>query len=104
MIIISKIFNWYFSKQTLPYWCLLVLDSAVMFFSGLLTYWIFHRSSSMFDHRIEVFYTCLMYAAVSWIGARVFKTYLGIVRFSSFVDLLKVGYANLLSMAISLGL
>ena len=101
MIIFSKILNWYFSKQTLPYWCLILLDSAIVLFSGLFTYWVFHRSSFMFDHRFEVLYTCLLYVAVSWIGARVFRTYLGIVRFSSFVDLQKVAYANLLSMTIA---
>ena len=101
MKILSKILNWYFSKQTLPYWCLLLLDSAIVLFSGLFTYWVFHRSSFMFDHRFEVLYTCLLYVAVSWIGARVFRTYLGIVRFSSFVDLQKVAYANLLSMTIA---
>ena len=101
MKILSKILNWYFSKKTLPYWCLLLLDSAIVLFSGLFTYWVFHRSSFMFDHRFEVLYTCLLYVAVSWIGARVFRTYLGIVRFSSFVDLQKVAYANLLSMTLA---
>ena len=101
MKILSKILNWYFSKKTLPYWCLILLDSAIVLFSGLFTYWVFHRSSFMFDHRFEVLYTCLLYVAVSWIGARVFRTYLGIVRFSSFVDLQKVAYANLLSMTIA---
>jgi len=101
MKIFSKILNWYFSKQTLPYWCLILLDSAIVLFSGLFTYWVFHRSSFMFDHRFEVLYTCMLYVAVSWIGARVFRTYLGIVRFSSFVDLQKVAYANLLSMTLA---
>ena len=101
MKIFSKLLYWYFSKQTLPYWCLILLDSAIVLFSGLFTYWVFHRSSFMFDHRFEVLYTCLLYVAVSWIGARVFRTYLGIVRFSSFVDLQKVAYANLLSMTIA---
>ena len=101
MKIFSKLLYWYLSKKTLPYWCLILLDSAIVLFSGLFTYWVFHRSSFMFDHRFEVLYTCLLYVAVSWIGARVFRTYLGIVRFSSFVDLQKVAYANLLSMTIA---
>ncbi len=100
----NKLFEWYFNKQSLPYWYLLLIDSVIVFFSGLFTYWIFNRTSNMYDHRFEVTYTCLMYMAVSWIGAKKYKTYLGIVRFSSFVDLQKVAYASLLSIAISLGL
>ena len=98
---LSKILNWYFNKKALPYWSLFLVDSAIILFSGLFTYWVFHRTLNMFDHRFDVLYTCLLYVAVSWIGARVFRTYLGIVRFSSFVDLQKVAYANLLSMTIA---
>ena len=43
-----------------------------------------------------------MYVLFSLIGARVFSTYSGIVRFSSFVDLLNVAYANGLTFAIAL--
>ena len=51
----------------------------------------------MFTHRIDVLYTSLFYVVISWIGARVFRTYSGVVRYSSFVDLLRVAYANVLS-------
>jgi len=101
MISLLKILNWYLNKKALPYWSLFLVDSAIVLFSGLFTYWAFHRTLNMFDHRFDVLYTCLLYVAVSWIGARVFRTYLGIVRFSSFVDLQKVAYANLLSMTIA---
>ena len=55
----------------------------------------------MFDHRFAVLYTCLMYMLISWIGARAFRTYMGVVRYSSFVDLLRVAYANIVSMIIA---
>ena len=47
-------------------------------------------------------YTSLLYAAIYLIGARCFHTYLGVVRYSSFVDLLRVCYANALSLVIAL--
>ena len=56
----------------------------------------------MFENRFDVLYTALLYAALSIIGARVFHTYSGVVRYSSFVDLMKVAYANLLNMVIAL--
>lgn len=55
----------------------------------------------MFTLRFEVLYTLLLYVVISWVGARLFNTYLGVVRYSSFVDLMKVAYANLVSMIIA---
>ncbi len=98
----NKLLNWYFSKESLPYWCLFLADSIIVFFSGLLTFWAENRTLVMFNHRFAVLYTVLLYVAISWIGARLFKTYLGVVRYSSFVDLMKVAYANLVSVAIVL--
>lgn len=97
----SRLLSWYFSKASLPYWCIVIVDSAIVFFSGLLTYWIFNKTMEMFTHRFEVLYTMLMYVLISWIGAKLFNTYLGVVRYSSFVDLMKIGYANLVSIVIA---
>ena len=100
----SKLLNWYFSKKSLPYWCLFLADSIIVFFSGLLTFWAENRTLVMFNHRFAVLYTALLYVAISWIGSRLFKTYLGVVRYSSFVDLMKVAYANTVSTIIVIGL
>lgn len=98
----SKFLRWYFSKNSLPYWCIFLIDGIVVLLSGLLTYWVFHRTMGMFTHRIEVLYTSLFYVLISWISARVFRTYSGVIRYSSFVDLLRVAYANGLSLMIAL--
>jgi len=98
----NKLLNWYFKKKSLPYWCLFLIDSIIVLFSGLFTYWIFNRTMEMFTHRFDVLYTSLFYVVVSWIGARVFRTYSGVVRYSSFVDLQRVAYANLLSAIIAI--
>ena len=98
----DKLLNWYFNKKSLPYWCLFLIDSIIVLFSGLFTYWIFNRTMEMFTHRFDVLYTSLFYVVISWIGARVFRTYSGVVRYSSFVDLQRVAYANLLSAIIAI--
>ena len=97
-----KLLRWYFTKNALPYWCMLLMDSCILVASGLLIYWVLHRTQSIFDNRIEVFYSLLLYMLVSWIGARLFHTYQGVIRYSSFVDLMHLAYANLLSLLISL--
>lgn len=99
---IHKILSWYFSKESLPYWCILLLDCLIVLLSGVFTYWVFHKTMVLIDHRFEVLYTMLMYIFISIIGAKSFRTYSGIVRYSSFIDLLKVAYANGLAMIIAL--
>ena len=98
----DRLLSWYFSKESLPYWCIFLIDSAIMLLSGLFTYWIFNRTLNTFDHRFAVLYSALLFMVISWIGARIFRTYSGIVRFSSFVDLQRVAYANAFSLLIAI--
>ena len=51
---------------------------------------------------MTLLWTMLLYSALGMICARVFRTYSGVVRFSGFVDLLKVVYANALTFAVAL--
>ena len=43
---VSKLINWYFSKKTLPFWGIVLLDSLIVLFSYYLVYWFFFRNSS----------------------------------------------------------
>ncbi len=97
---IKNLLTWYFSKKTLPYWCLLLIDCGIVLVSGVITYWMFNKSQVMFDNRQAVSYTLLFYTLLSLVGARIFHTYSGIVRYSSFIDLLYVAYSNLLSLVL----
>ena len=56
----------------------------------------------MFANRFAVLYTALFFSLLSWVGARLFKTYSGVVRYSSFVDLMKVAYANAVTLVLAL--
>lgn len=99
---LTKFVDWYFSKRALPFWCLFIMDIAIVFISVLFTYWVFNRTGVMYEERINILYTALLFAALSAVGAKVFHTYSGIVRYSSFVDLMKVAYANGLSLLLAL--
>ena len=98
----NKILSWYFTKNTLPYWCVLIADCLFVFFSGIFTYWIFNKTAVLFDHRFAVIYTMLIYTVFAVVGFRAFRTYSGIVRYSSFVDLLRVAYGSSLSLGLAL--
>ena len=93
--------NWYFSKGALPYWCILLLDFLLLMIGGILTYWIFiYRKRVTFDQSL-LLQTLFVYALPSIVGARLFRTYSGIIRFSSFVDLARVFYSSLVALAIA---
>ena len=95
---LDKLVNWYFTKNSLPYWCVLILDSMILFLSGLFVFWLFNRTLEMVAFRFEVIYTMLIYVLFGWIGFRMFRTYAGVVRYSSFVDLMHVAMGCTVSM------
>ena len=103
MNLFKKLANWYFSKKALPYWCVLIFDLLVLLFAGLFTYFIFiYRRQVEVDIWLLVKTLC-MYVVPSLVGARMFHTYAGIVRYSSFVDLMHVAYANGVSLVVAFG-
>ena len=99
---LNKLFNWYFNKNALPYWCIFLFDSIILLLSGLISHGVFNYWSMGDENFGMVMCTLLLFVLLSSIGSKVFYTYTGILRYSSFVDLLRVGYANALSCAIVL--
>ena len=96
-----KIVSWYFKKNSLPYWCIFLFDCFLMLLSGIFSYWLFNKTNALVEHRFNVLNTLLVYIALSWVGFRLFHTYSGIVRYSSFVDLTKVAWGNLVGLGLS---
>ena len=88
-----KLTDWYFSKKSLPYWCIFWIDCAVIFLSYLFIYQQINSGAqalSILGQLSAVFAIFTMFHAI---GFRIFHTYDGILRYSSFVDLQKVFYA-----------
>ena len=100
---IGKLINWYFTKKVLPYWVILLADTAIVFFSAVFAYWLSNRTQATIDNHQAVLLSSLLYAVLSWLGAKLFRTYSGVLRYSSFLDLLKLVYANLVTMGLALG-
>ena len=99
---LHKMLNWYFSRNSLPYWVMFLFDSLILFVSGFFVFWVFHRSLQTLTHAGTLALIMLFYIALSWVGMRLFHTYSGIVRYSSFVDLMRVAYSNLVSLVLAL--
>ena len=100
--LIDRVLSWYFSRDALPYWCIFIIDSVIVFLSGVFTYWVFNKTNALVDYHFEVINTMLIFVVFSWVGFRLFSTYSGIVRYSSFVDLMRVAYGGAVSLALAL--
>ena len=98
----TKWMRGFFNKRVLPYWCVLLLDAFILFASCIFCYWVQNKSVVLLTHRDSVLLTSVFYALLSWVGAKIFRTYTGVVRYSSLVDLMKVGYANLVTLGLAL--
>ena len=101
MNLFQKLTNWYFSKEALPYWCVFIFDCLMTFLAGLIVFWAYHKTGYNIGHFWGIVHTILLYVLIAMIGFRVFRTYTGVVRYSSFVDLQHVAYANALSLVIA---
>lgn len=101
MKIIDKIFQWYFTKNALPYWVVLAIDILICYLSGILVFWFYYHGAVEFSNLSILTRTIFVYMVFALVGFRVFKTYSGIIRYSSFVDLQRVGLAMLLSLVIA---
>ena len=98
----KKLFTWYFNRNALPFWCIFILDGILLLLSGLISHAVFNYGALIDANFGTLMNTLVLFVVLSFIGTKMFYTYAGILRFSSFVDLQRVGYANALSAAIVL--
>ena len=100
--LINKILNWYFSKNALPYWLVFIMDCLICYFSGLFVFWLYYNGAVTLGNIVILSKTIFVYMIFNLIGFRVFRTYSGVLRYSSFVDLQRVAMAMGLSCIIAL--
>ncbi|MBP3774648.1 MAG: polysaccharide biosynthesis protein [Bacteroidaceae bacterium] len=93
MKLFNKIFNWYFRKDALPYWCIILMDCLLCIIAGLFILWVFFRGDDVLSHWGMIMKTLLLYQLCNLVGFRIYHTYQGVFRYSSFVDLSRVALA-----------
>ena len=101
MKVIEKLWNWYLSANALPYWVILAIDIFICYFSGLFVFWLYSHGALAWSYIALFSKTILIYMIFNLIGFRIFHTYSGIIRYSSFVDLQRVGLAMLSSLIVA---
>ena len=98
--ILGKISSWYFTKDALPYWCVLLFDCLVVIGCGLFCYIIDHGATTTSDTFVPLMGTLVFYLLFYLIGFRAFHTYSGVMRYTSFADIHRVAFANLIGVGL----
>jgi len=93
--LLDKIAHWYFSKDALPYWCIIIFDSLVILFTSLFCFTIDEGIYYTYENLGQVFLTLSSYLLYYIVSFRIFRTYSGIIRYTSFSDIHRIIFANL---------
>lgn len=95
MSFLNKTINRYFSKNALPYWCILALDTSIVIFFYLISYYSILGGNGI----VRLFWEKVGYIALITffhiICFRIFHTYNNVIRYSTFTDLKNIFVANL---------
>lgn len=92
--------NWYFSRRALPYWSVLLMDCVFILISGMLAFAINHGLEETTSHLATLTLSLVIYLLLFVLGFRIFRTYAGVLRFSSFIDLRRLGLGVLFGMVL----
>ena len=88
------IINWYFSRKALPYWCILLLDCAIVMFSGLVATYLIMGGDNLISHFRIVIMLLFTITCIFVFFFNMFHTYRGIIRYTSIVDLQRIAFAT----------
>lgn len=83
----------FFTRRALPYWSVLFMDVVFTIFAGMAAYALNHGTVSMLSMFYPLMGTMLAYSLCYVVGFKLFHTYTGVLRFSSFIDLWRLGLA-----------
>ena len=94
--VFNQFFNWYFSRGALPYWCLMAFDSLIVMFSGYIAKYIELGALGFIEQFWSITRALLVSILLFLFAFRLFRTYSGVLRYSSFVDLVRISSAMIL--------
>lgn len=95
---LGKISHWYFTKDALPYWCVFAFDCFMVISSGLVCHTLIWGATVTANEFLPLLGTLLFYLVFYIIGFRIFHTYSGVMRYTSFSDIHRIALANLIGV------
>lgn len=96
----NKIANWYFSRSALPYWSVLLIDCLCVLVAGVLAFSINHGARAILEVGWTFFLIMVGMTGFFIVGFRIFHTYHGVIRYSSFSDLIRITLAVIVGLAL----
>ena len=97
---LTNFFQWCFSQKALPYWCVLLLDCVTVILSVLIVLALNYGILYVVSNVSSLVSTLLVYLLCYVLGFKIFHTYSGVFRYSSFVDLQRTGFAVMLGLGL----
>lgn len=101
---VSSLVDKYSTRRILPHWIVFLGDLFLVFFCFFFVEALYNGHSYVLENFLPLVCTLAVVVLVHAIFFKVFHTYRGIIRFSSFLDLQRVGFATFLSAAILIAL
>ncbi len=92
----------YLARNVVPGWVVLLIDCLILFCSGVFAFWMFESSADLTIYAKELLCTLLVIICIGLVGFEWFHTYSGMMRYSSFGDLLRVANGNVTSLVLTL--
>lgn len=83
-------FHRYLSSKVLPIWTILLIDVFIIVIASLLAYALRYDFRSLFLESSSIEKTIIWSVVVNLIFFRVFRTYSNVLRFSSFIDIIRI--------------
>ena len=99
---LQKITNWYFSKGALPYWVVSLIDCLIVLFSGYVGNYLEIGGLEFAQNFWKITLGNIVSVVLFGVAFRFFQTYTGILRYSSLIDLERVGVASFFGSLLSL--
>ena len=96
-----SIIHWYFSKKSLPYWCILLADCGIITCCGMLAFYLSNNGQYVADNFWKMIQIMFVYLIPYCVAFRLFHTYSGMLRYSTFMDLQRVTLAMLVGTGLS---
>lgn len=100
----KNITDWYFTKKAVPYWFILLLDCLLVFLNGWIA--LFLTRPQAFVNNVlfwSNFWGILINVLIYAISFKIFHTYHGIVRYSTFHDLANISSSTSSAAIVSYG-
>lgn len=98
---IDRLCDNYFRKLVAPYWIILLIDSAVVMLSGLISFALVYSLNYVVMNFGNLVVTLLSFMPGYLVGMKIFGTYSGVLRFSAVNDFIRLAGAFVLGAVVA---